>query len=172
MLRQLHDELDAAVADAYGWPADLPDEEILARLVALNAERAAEEAAGPVRWLRPEYQVAGGRLQGARSPEAERSGGGKLQVVREPTAEYVTRFRGRSGWPSKPRPSAPRWLRWTSRPRPSRWPRPSSMRRRNASLRCWRCWRGWGRWSRWRERAINAGHPGFFRDDWQGETTR
>ena len=33
------------------------DEEILARLVALNAERAAEEAQGLVRWLRPEYQA-------------------------------------------------------------------------------------------------------------------
>ncbi|WP_343406097.1 hypothetical protein [Candidatus Amarolinea dominans] len=37
ILRQLHDDLDAAVAEAYGWPADLPDEEILTRLVALNA---------------------------------------------------------------------------------------------------------------------------------------
>ncbi len=33
--------LDAAVAAAYGWPADLPDEDILARLFALNQERAA-----------------------------------------------------------------------------------------------------------------------------------
>lgn len=57
ILRQLHDELDAAVADAYGWPADLPDAEILERLVALNKERAAEEARGLVRWLRPEYQA-------------------------------------------------------------------------------------------------------------------
>ena len=57
VLRQLHDELDAAVFDAYGWPATLTDEEILARLVALNAERAAEEAQGLVRWLRPEYQA-------------------------------------------------------------------------------------------------------------------
>ena len=57
VLRQLHDELDAAVADAYGWPASLSDAEILRRLVALNAERAAEEAAGKVRWLRPDYQM-------------------------------------------------------------------------------------------------------------------
>ena len=34
----------------------LPDAEILTRLVALNAARAAEEAAGTIRWLRPEYQ--------------------------------------------------------------------------------------------------------------------
>jgi hypothetical protein len=56
VLRQLHDELDAAVADAYGWPHALSDEEILERLVRLNAERAAEERSGLVRWLRPEYQ--------------------------------------------------------------------------------------------------------------------
>ncbi len=61
VLKDLHDRLDAAVAEAYGWPAKLNDQEILARLVALNAERAAEEAQGHIRWLRPEYQ----------SPEAE-----------------------------------------------------------------------------------------------------
>jgi hypothetical protein len=57
ILRQLHDELDEAVFAAYGWPADLSDEAILEKLVALNAERAAEEAQGMVRWLRPEYQA-------------------------------------------------------------------------------------------------------------------
>lgn len=80
VLRQLHDDLDAAVLDAYGWADLLPllrvahgndslaegssredakrafDEAILERLVALNAERAAEEARGFVRWLRPEFQ--------------------------------------------------------------------------------------------------------------------
>lgn len=34
-------KLDAAVFGAYGWPADLTDEEILARLLALNLARAA-----------------------------------------------------------------------------------------------------------------------------------
>lgn len=80
VLRQLHDEIDAAVLDAYGWSDLLPllrvshgndaatedmgrdeakrafDEAILERLVALNAERAAEEARGLVRWLRPDFQ--------------------------------------------------------------------------------------------------------------------
>ena len=56
VLRQLHDDLDAAVFAAYGWPATLTDAEILERVVALNAERAKEEASGLVRWLRPEYQ--------------------------------------------------------------------------------------------------------------------
>jgi len=56
ILRDLHDRIDAAVADAYGWPTDLSDEDILLRLVALNKERAEEEARGHIRWLRPEYQ--------------------------------------------------------------------------------------------------------------------
>lgn len=40
-LDHAHKALDAAVAAAYGWPADLSDEEVLARLFALNQERAA-----------------------------------------------------------------------------------------------------------------------------------
>ena len=39
-----HRKLDAAVADAYGWPADLSDAQILERLLALNLARAANEA--------------------------------------------------------------------------------------------------------------------------------
>jgi len=31
---------DRAVLDAYGWPHDIADDEILARLLALNLERA------------------------------------------------------------------------------------------------------------------------------------
>ena len=57
LIRQHHHAIDALVARAYGWPADLPDEEILTRLVALNKERATEEARGLIRWLRPEYQA-------------------------------------------------------------------------------------------------------------------
>ena len=56
VLKQIHDELDAAVADAYGWPVDAGEQDVLARVVALNAERAEEESRGLVRWLRPEYQ--------------------------------------------------------------------------------------------------------------------
>lgn len=57
ILKDLHDQIDRATADAYGWPHDLTDEQILEHLVALNAERAKEEAAGHVRWLRPDYQI-------------------------------------------------------------------------------------------------------------------
>ena len=57
VLLTLHNELDAAVADAYGWPADLAESEILSRLVELNTTRATEEKKGLIRWLRPEYQA-------------------------------------------------------------------------------------------------------------------
>ncbi|MEX2532089.1 MAG: DNA methyltransferase [Gemmatimonadota bacterium] len=57
ILKDLHDELDALVAEAYGWPWPLEEEEILDRLVRLHDERWAEEEAGNVRWLRPDYQV-------------------------------------------------------------------------------------------------------------------
>jgi len=74
-LLQLHSDLDAAVFDAYGWPHDLTDEQILERLVALNAERAEEERKGIIRWLRPEFQNAAGAAQQTEleteTPEAE-----------------------------------------------------------------------------------------------------
>jgi len=82
ILKQLHDELDLAVLEAYGWKDLAPltqvvngnaapatagigdrdealrvlDETILERLVAVNAERAAEELRGLVRWLRSDFQ--------------------------------------------------------------------------------------------------------------------
>jgi type II restriction/modification system DNA methylase subunit YeeA len=40
-LDNAHRELDAAVAAAYGWPADISEEDALARLLDLNRERAA-----------------------------------------------------------------------------------------------------------------------------------
>ena len=39
-LANAHQTLDAAVASAYAWPPDLPDDQILQRLLALNRERA------------------------------------------------------------------------------------------------------------------------------------
>ena len=41
-----HANLDAVVFAAYGWPANLTDDEILARLLALNLERAAAGGQG------------------------------------------------------------------------------------------------------------------------------
>lgn len=59
LIRRHHDAIDIAVAEAYGWPADMSEEEILARLVALNRERASEESRGLIRYLRPEFQDPG-----------------------------------------------------------------------------------------------------------------
>jgi type II restriction/modification system DNA methylase subunit YeeA len=47
-LHEAHTWLDATVFDAYGWPHDLSDDEILARLLALNLERAAAQGGVPV----------------------------------------------------------------------------------------------------------------------------
>src|SRR5205814_1950676 len=56
VLKQIHDDLDAAVFDAYGWPANLTDDQLLERLVALNHQRHAEEQQGHIRYLRPDFQ--------------------------------------------------------------------------------------------------------------------
>ena len=50
-LRDIHDRLDRAVLAAYDWPADIPDDGLLARLLALNLERA--EAGRPEGRSRP-----------------------------------------------------------------------------------------------------------------------
>ena len=59
ILREIHDDLDAAVLAAYGWARDIDTDGILWNLVALNAERAAEERRNVIRWLRPEFQQPG-----------------------------------------------------------------------------------------------------------------
>ena len=42
-LQRAHASLDEAVATAYGWPADLPEDEIITRLLALNQQRDAAQ---------------------------------------------------------------------------------------------------------------------------------
>ncbi len=74
VLRDLHDELDRLVAQTYGWPWPLAAEEVLSRLVALHDARLAEEKAGRVRWLRPDFQV-------PRFSKAEPSGELELKVA-------------------------------------------------------------------------------------------
>lgn len=81
LIRQHHDAIDDGVADAYGWgeahrAGTLDDETILTRLVALNAERAAEEARGLIRYLRPDYQD-----PGYRAPIADRFDLGEAVVA-------------------------------------------------------------------------------------------
>ena len=71
ILGDLHDQIDIAVAEAYGWPINLTDDEILHRLVALNHERAAEEARGLIRWLRPDYQNPAGHAAAVQAQQSE-----------------------------------------------------------------------------------------------------
>jgi hypothetical protein len=89
-LLQIHDDLDAAVFDAYGWPHDLTDEQILERLVALNAERAEEERHGIVRWLRPEFQ----NPAGSKSAQQTTMAGVEIEEV-----EAETKPKAAVPWP-------------------------------------------------------------------------
>jgi hypothetical protein len=91
ILRQLYDDLDAAVFAAYGWPPTLSDEDILARLVALNAERAAEEARGLIRWLRPDYQA-----PGAAQPQQTRL----IEADEAETAAETAATAEKQAWPT------------------------------------------------------------------------
>jgi hypothetical protein len=86
VLRTLHDELNTAVLAAYGWsdlgPAPCGQGEasiaaraawtdaLLQRLVDLNTRRAAEEATGTIRWLRPKFQNPATQVQ---APQAEQT---------------------------------------------------------------------------------------------------
>jgi hypothetical protein len=89
VLRELHDELDAAVADAYGWPPDLETEAILARLLDLNQQRAAEELKGRVRWLRPEYQA----------PEGSGETQGEMEAIAKELATVAPAPKDKMPWP-------------------------------------------------------------------------
>jgi hypothetical protein len=55
-LKQLHEEVDVAVADAYGWSKELTSDEIVERIVLLNAERAQRERNGEILWVMPSEQ--------------------------------------------------------------------------------------------------------------------
>ncbi len=112
VLKTLHDELDRAVLVAYGWGDLAPllevvngnaapgaggtpatrddckhalDDALLERLVALNAERAAEEQRGLIRWLRPEFQIpASGQPQTRATEQIEIDIGEEVPVAAKP----------------------------------------------------------------------------------------
>ncbi|WP_210252027.1 class I SAM-dependent DNA methyltransferase [Rhodoplanes serenus] len=56
-LADAHRDLNAAVAAAYGWPADIAEEDALARLLALNLARAAAGGAAPKPAEEPEIEA-------------------------------------------------------------------------------------------------------------------
>lgn len=113
VLQSLHDELDVAVLEAYGW-SDLGavpwsdetaraawTETLLERLVALNARRAAEEAGtlpgsppgGTIRWLRPEFQDPARRVAAA-APQPEQTGIEGMETEAEATAQALRQAQG------------------------------------------------------------------------------
>jgi len=87
ILREIHDELNEAVFGAYGWSPNLSTDQILAKVVALNAERRAEEASGLVRWLRPEFQA-------PNAPAIQQTLGGFVPV------EVAVATRRKQPWPA------------------------------------------------------------------------
>lgn len=92
-LADIHAEIDRLTFDAYGWPTDLAGDALLARVVALNAERRTEERRGEVRWLRPAYQ----RPRFAREKLAGAEHAGDLVAAASVVAAE------RAPWPKKPR---------------------------------------------------------------------
>jgi hypothetical protein len=66
-LANAHRRLDEAVFAAYGWSRDLSDDELLAKLLALNLERSTGESLDSNSYLKLES-----RLQPARSPNLQR----------------------------------------------------------------------------------------------------
>ncbi len=97
-LKQLHDDLDQAVADAYGWNWPLTDAEILEQVVALNAARAAEEAKGHIRWLRPDYQLP--RFAGTKQSELGLSESGTVKKVGASSPRELSSKKPKLPWPA------------------------------------------------------------------------
>ena len=135
VIGELHDELDATVLEAYGWSDLAPaligkpggttpyphksaeqtqaEETLLERLVQLNAERAAEEQRGIVRWLRPDFQNPQGRTAGQESlitgdgPEPAQPAAGKRPWPK-PLSEQVRAVR--AALTEQPAPATPQQL--------------------------------------------------------------
>ena len=105
-LLHLHGQLDTAVAAAYGWPANLPAVDVVARVVALNRDRCAAEARGEVQWLRPAFQApATLRLRGAQAAMDVGQGYAALPWPKHAPAQYIALrtvlTRGAAGRPAE-----------------------------------------------------------------------
>jgi hypothetical protein len=64
-LANAHQDLDAAVAAAYGWPADISEEDALARLLELNLARAGSAQGGADRMEAEQDDEPGPKATGA-----------------------------------------------------------------------------------------------------------
>lgn len=98
ILKEIHDELNSAVFDAYGWPHDISDEEILERLVALNHERADEEAHGLIRYLRPDFQAPAASTVPTKTVENLAS---KVRKRKGPAKPGVEASPNKAPWPAE-----------------------------------------------------------------------
>jgi hypothetical protein len=127
ILGDLLDRIDAAVAEAHGWPADLSEDDILHRLVALNFERAEEEAQGIIRWLRPDYQ----------NPKGTQATTGKQTELDVGTTEKVEKAHGPKSCPNKSAPYNPPCAIW-ARPPPTKSPAALLAPAHHPSCLCWK----------------------------------
>ena len=133
VIKQIHDELDAAVFDAYGWPHNLTDEEMLERLVALNHERADEEKRGLIRWQRPEFQNPSGGTAAVQT-ELELEGDSEDEdETEEPTGKAASQSKGQSRHKSRLAKEAARTRRHSS-PKSSGSQRPDHIRSHRQTL--------------------------------------
>jgi len=92
-------------------PADLPASEIVTRIVALNAQRRAEEAEGLIRWLRPDFQAPEETRRTAAQPAlgiAEPEAPDAIQWPRDDAASQFIVLR--TALARSPTPAAPRDL--------------------------------------------------------------
>ncbi len=100
VLKELHDELDAAVLCAYGMDG-LAAADWLQRLVELNARRAAEERQGRVRWLRPAFQDPASARVAQQSDLALETAPSKASVAPAPSAASAAPASGiTQPWPA------------------------------------------------------------------------
>ena len=108
VLRELHDQRDAAVLAAYGLPEGTAGDALLEPLVRLNAQRAQQETQGQVRWLRPDFQDPQKIPQNQELPaldiqvpepdfDVEKSLS-KQEQSAPPLAAIEARFKGRGPW--------------------------------------------------------------------------
>lgn len=138
VLKQIHDELDIVVLDAYSWNDLAPlmqivngnaapgvdgtpatreeaeqklDESMLERLVALNAERAAEEQRGLVRWLRPEFQNPAGRFRRrkTRSSDGRRNWPNRRALSMPRSKRRACRYPSKNSQPDSRAPGSTNW---------------------------------------------------------------
>lgn len=181
VLRELHDELDAAVLTAYGLRANATTDDILTRLVQLNTQRAAEEAQGRVRWLRPASKI---RKIHCKNKSCYRKRIKRQRLIWIAKIRYQNKSNpnpppNTPGPPRCPNRCAPWPMRWP--PAPSRSPCPPSKPAskavalgRKACPRYCKRWRRWGgrRWCTGKAARLGGGDARWMQPALSSTATR